>query len=266
LLANTQVGLLTEDGRILDELCQRLAETADVRPDIPSWQYEKQKFLTNLPTITIPLLSTDRAIEEISDHPGLEVNLQRVEDLREGRSLEDDSVSRVMLSAKDEVLVADMGMAYGEPSHAVPAELLQQHYRGMLDRARESASFTYHRIYQLDNPAHWPASFGDSFLLEHFRTMCELSRELDDRVLLRVTARIFPYTWIVVDRRTVILELYQYDNRWEDKDGAPTYTRGLIVTDSDGSLVGEYLDMWRRLNNHRLTRTPTVAELSNLDG
>lgn len=66
---------------------------------------------------------------------------------------------------------------------------------------------------------------------------------------------------MVIDRRLVILELYQYDNSYDVGDDDPLhYKRGLVLHGSQ-ALVDEYVRMWRRLNMHPMTRTPHLSEL-----
>ncbi|MDQ6726405.1 MAG: nucleotide-binding protein [Actinomycetota bacterium] len=202
------------------------------------------------------LMSADESID-LARSLGLEVAVQRIEDLRGEEHLDRDIVSTAMASARSELLVADMGAAYGGPDMEIPPALKRGHYERLLAVAcDETNPVRYQRIYQLVDPLEWPQDLRDQILLDHCRAMCSLNDDAGSRIALRATRRIFPYTWMIIDNEVVVLELYRFSN-----DGRPGYYRALVIRDPEGSLVSVFRSMWDDLSVHPDTRTVRASEL-----
>ena len=187
------------------------------------------------------------ALEDVRRNRGLQVHFQSVDVLNSYNDMDCDIVSHAMAGAKRQILVVDVGSPHDAPGKGINPKLRRDHLQRLICLA-DRRPIEYRRIYQLQDPHRLDSSnlyTNDVILLDHCRKMVKLSDKyaVDDRISFGVLPRVFPYSWIIIDGETLVLELYRFKGNGKD----PSYDGALVVRDPQGDLVGYFESKWRQL-------------------
>src|SRR5262249_18469251 len=144
------------------------------------------------------------------------------------------------------------------------SKVMAWHLDAILDRV-DKAGIRYRRYLQVPDTAapfafvaEAPSQSEDTFA-RHCVKMCEMHNEGRD-VTLRVTPTNFPYKFLIIDRKVLILQLQEL------RGTEPRTMCELVISDPRGQLIQHFLGMWIQLEGHPQTRSldAASAEIASL--
>jgi len=213
--------------------------------------------------------STQQSVEDLFQVLDITVRCQMLKDVNQYRSPGDDLVVRAFQEAQREILVLDRVTESGvRPDIAMQSNVMAWHLDAILDRV-EKAGIRYRRYCQVpDTEA--PFSFAEdgpsveNTFARHCVRMCEMHSAGRD-VSLRVTPTSFPYKFLIIDRKVLILQLQELCET-DDNEREPRTMCELVISDPRGQLIQHFLGMWIQLEGHHRTRSLDVrsAEMTML--
>jgi len=219
--------------------------------------------------------STQQSVEDLFQVLDITVRCQMLRDVNQYRSPGDDLVVRAFQEAQREILVLDRVTESGvRPDIAMQSTVMAWHLDAILDRV-EKAGIRYRRYCQVPDTAS-PFAFTEagqsveSTFARHCVRMCEMHAAGRD-VSLRVTPTSFPYKFLIIDRKVLILQLQELCET-DDNEREPRTMCELVISDPRGQLIQHFLGMWIQLEGHHRTRSLDArsAEVtmlrSSLDG
>ncbi len=191
---------------------------------------------------------------------GLTVNCQTIEQINHYSTVNEDIVTAAVAAAEREVLVVDLLGDHGQrPDDGVAPRHLSQHMTVLLDRAADQTGpIVYKRICQVAEPGEPLGLMTSTEFSDHCREMCRLRETGEGRVALRVTKMRHPYKFILIDRRTLVLQLHRVT-----PDDRLTIDKELVIYDSSGDLVRIFADIWDDLGDQPETRIAGLDEFPN---
>ncbi|GAA0496491.1 hypothetical protein Ade02nite_17070 [Paractinoplanes deccanensis] len=202
--------------------------------------------------------STQHAVEGLSQILDITVRCQMLQDVNRYRAPGDDLVVRAFQEAEREILVLDRVTDEGvRPDVQMQSNVMAWHLDAILDRV-EKAGIRYRRYCQVPDTSKpfggdQPGLQAENTFVRHCLRMCEMHAAGRD-VSLRVTPTTFPYKFLIVDRKILILQLQELretdDGRWE-----PRTRCELVISDPRGQLIQHFLAMWVELEGHHKTRS-----------
>ncbi|WP_204055836.1 hypothetical protein [Microbispora corallina] len=203
------------------------------------------------------LKAVERQMSDLIRQSGMRVELQHIDKIRKFTNLEADPLTQLLVGARKSIHVLDFISRDGEwPDSGVNREHMRKHHEAVLRHVRQSMpSIAYRRICQVevneagrgDGPTVKPfASAGRTEALDHYLAMLRLRQELDDptMVSIRVAAQRYPYKFIIVDGRSLVLSLQHFDRHRNLQ-----LLGELIVLDAKADFLEVFMQMWRDLEN-----------------
>ena len=209
--------------------------------------------------------STQQSVEDLFKVLDITVRAQMLKDVNRYRSPSEDLVVRAFQDAQREVLVLDRVTTSGvRPDVQMQDKVMAWHLDAILDRVGK-AGIRYRRYCQVPDTAA-PFAFdaeepsqSENTFARHCVKMSEMHSEGVD-VSLRVTPTNFPYKFLIIDRKVLILQLQEL------RDAEPRTMCELVISDPRGQLIQHFLGMWIQLEGHPQTRSLDArsAEIASL--
>ncbi|MGQ0576057.1 MAG: hypothetical protein ACT4RN_17880 [Pseudonocardia sp.] len=186
---------------------------------------------------------------------GVQVWSQSVVALNKQASAAEDVVIRAIGEAEESILVLDIATSSGfRPDNNLNPRVLRDHFAAIL--ARADAGVKYQRMSQVDNVERGYLGLRDGVFLEHCRAIRERQENDSGRAVLKVTRLRYPYEFIVVDERIIIIQLHKLmDN------GERTTWCEVVVSEPGQELVATFMSMWNDLFHGKDSRTPSLDEI-----
>jgi hypothetical protein len=94
-------------------------------------------------------------------------------------------------------------------------------------------------------------------MLDHLQKMFLLRTEDRHRVSVKVARKQFPYKFIIIDRRSIVLQLQQYDEIGENL----IIWGEIVFTHASDELLKIFLEVWHDIEDDMGTRPVTWDEL-----
>jgi hypothetical protein len=202
--------------------------------------------------------STQQSVEDLFQVLDITVRCQMVKDVNEYRSPGDDLVVRAFQEAQREILVLDRVTDSGvRPDVAMQSAVMAWHLDAILERV-EKAGIRYRRYCQVPDTES-PFAFAaagqsvENTFARHCLRMGEMHSAGRD-VSLRVTPTSFPYKFLIIDRKVLILQLQELCET-DDNEREPRTMCELVISDPRGQLIQHFLGMWIQLEGHHRTRS-----------
>lgn len=200
-----------------------------------------------------------RQLGLLARQAGLSVELLPIDEINQFERVEDDPTTKLVLSAKEELLILDLLDDGGEWTHRVIRDdHLDSHFQAVVEHVREySPPLLYKRIIQVADPG---VGLHEAAIpvTEHLRAMLVLKEEKGHRVSLRVTRKRFPFKFIIVDRSAIILQLHSYDS----PSGSLQIWGELLIMDPGHTFVSIFRNIWDEIEDDFYTRTIGADDLS----
>lgn len=213
--------------------------------------------------------STQQSVEDLFKVLDITVRCQMLKDVNEYRSPGDDLVVRAFQEAQREILVLDRVTDSGvRPDIAMQSNVMAWHLDAILDRVQK-AGIRYRRYCQVPDTADpFPFATGESHSENTFARHCVKMGEMHTAgmdVSLRVTPTNFPYKFLIIDRKVLILQLQEL-RETDENEREPRTMCELVVSDPRGQLIQHFLGMWIQLEGHPHTRSLDArsAEMTQL--
>lgn len=188
---------------------------------------------------------------------GQTVGYQLVEDLT---SPTEDPVSAAVSAAESEILVLDMVDSEGErPAHSMESSVLTGFLEALMRRADSDPRVRYHRICQVREPQ-GPLLTAPGSYYEHVRGICARKSRGDNRFSLRAARLRYPFKFIMIDSRVVMLQL----NRYDERDHREAWSE-LLFVNADPALVEAFQDIWTDVRDDHRTRALQVSDIRKVE-
>jgi hypothetical protein len=202
--------------------------------------------------------STQRSVDDLFKVLDITVRCQMVKDANRYRSPSDDMVVRAFQEAQREILVLDRVTDSGvRPDTGMQSNVMAWHLDAILDRV-EKAGIRYRRYCQVpDTASPFPFATGQSHSENTFARHCVRMGEMNSAgrdVSLRVTPTSFPYKFLIIDRKVLILQLQELCET-DENEREPRTMCELVISDPRGQLIQHFLGMWVQLEGHHRTRS-----------
>ncbi len=205
--------------------------------------------------------STQHSVEGLSQVLDITVRCQMLDAVNMYRSPSDDLVVRAFQEAQREILVLDQVTDEGvRPDVRMPTRVMAWHLDAILDRVTK-AGIRYRRYCQVPDTARefgfaaddHQGPLSENAFAQHCVKMCEMHAAGKD-VSLRLTPTTFPYKFLIVDRKILILQLQEL-HETDDDTKEPRTICELVISDPRGQLIQHFLAMWIQLEGHHRTRS-----------
>lgn len=209
--------------------------------------------------------STQQSVEDLFEVLDITVRAQMLKDVNRYRAASEDLVVRAFQDAQREVLVLDRVTSSGvRPDVQMQSNVMAWHLDAILDRVGKEG-IRYRRYCQVPDTAapfafvNEPPSESGGTFARHCVKMSEMHAAGMD-VSLRVTPTNFPYKFVIIDRKVLILQLQELH------EGEPRTICELVISDPRGQLIQHFLGMWIQLEGDHQTRSldGRSAEISSL--
>jgi hypothetical protein len=207
----------------------------------------------------------DRELAVLRDSLGQTVEYQVIDELNHRiRSTMEDPVTRAVLSARSEILVLDIVDGSGErPAHAMSDNLAREFLDVLMKHVEDTANVEYHRICQMEDPREQLPT-ASAHYYRHLIAICRHRVNHDYRFSLKAANVRYPFKFMLIDRRILMLQLSRYDRTTRHAREAWSE---VLFSDAEPALVTAFYDMWRDVEADRHTRNLAendVAETKSL--
>lgn len=203
---------------------------------------------------------------DLSRQVTLRVRSQSVAETNHYRSPDEDLVVRAFRKADHEILALDRLTSTGvRPDVMIDPEKMRWHLSAIEERVR--AGVRYHRVLQVD----------DSLLRRPFQTFRK-SLEADGQenvfadhcariagwttarpdVVLKVARYFFPYKFLIIDGKTLILQLHQSERLAGSVE--PRTLCELVINDPQEAFIGQFVKMWRAVEADTATHAVSLRD------
>jgi hypothetical protein len=198
--------------------------------------------------------------DELRRQVGFQVEYQLVRDLNTRETIEGDIVVRSLASAKREILILDYLSPSGRrPDTSIRPDLMEAHLRALADHVRDGR-ISYKRLCQVDDVSSPFRGVADQAFVDHCREMYRMREEVGARVALKVTRRRYPYKFLIIDRRMMIVQLHELTAEHE-----PVIWCELLITDPQQDFVRVFYEIWMDMEDDTATRAVSRAEIDGLE-
>ncbi|MEU1251468.1 hypothetical protein [Micromonospora arida] len=196
-------------------------------------------------------------LDRLRQSMGQTVEYQLIDDLNASfKATGEDSVTRTVMSAKSEILVLDIvEPSGGRPSHSMDDDLLRQFLEGILNHVESTSTVTYHRICQVKNPRSKLPTASPTYH-SHLLALLRNRSAGRYRFSLKVAKLRYPFKFVLVDRRVLVLQLNRYDAARDQEAWSE-----LVFWEAESALVNAFYSMWCDVDSDALTRALTEADL-----
>ena len=186
-----------------------------------------------------------KVLRELEGRLGLEVEYQSIGTLNKESLEEGDKVIELITKAEKEILVLDYNdLAIKRYDYSIKEDLRIRHYDTLLKQVEEQSikntQFIYKRICQFNPPESTFNDIDDPVFVKHCRAMLAIKDSQGKRVYLKRTALAYPLTFLMVDRKHIVLHITgvrRLNNR------AESYLKGeIIIHDPQQELIEVF---WR---------------------
>src|SRR5262249_26132165 len=169
---------------------------------------------------------TRESLEAFGRNFNLRVRGQMLRDVNTFHKPEQDLVVRALQEAQGEILVLDHLTDEGvRPDIDMKPGVMKWHLDTMVARAQHGVTYRrYCQVADTDQPfQNLQARTANGAESEHlFAThcvvMCRMRSDANYDVILKVAPNIFPYKFMIVDRKVLVLQLQEVDAEDDDSD------------------------------------------------
>ncbi len=192
---------------------------------------------------------------------GLRVEYLLTSEVNKFQSIDQDNSARKILSAEKELLVLDLISKDGcWPDDAMNQGILSDAFGGMISLTESSPSLFYKRIVQVADLNSGLHNARNPIFIKHCQDILRLRRETEDRAVLKMVRRRFPFKFVLIDNECLILQLQEYDG-----DAFKLWGE-LRIIDPSRSLISIFRKIWDGIDNDAVAVTiddlPPAPDLS----
>lgn len=196
-------------------------------------------------------------LRSLEQQVGVQVVCQSVTELNQHNAAEDDKVIQAIRAAASKIYILDIAPASGRrPDASVRRQIMSVHFDAL--NAKAAGGIEYKRVTQVEDVARGLRGISDETFLRHYSTMCARRESRDITATLKVTKLRYPYEFIIIDERIVIVQLHEVD-------AAERLTWcEMIVSDPSQEMIGTFLGMWNDLYDSEFSRTMSRREVDTV--
>lgn len=196
-------------------------------------------------------------LRSLEQQVGVQVKCQAVSDLNLRSAAADDLVVQAIAAARREILIVDIASASGQrPDVTVKRTIMRGHFEAINHQV--SKGLTYKRVSQVEDVSRGLDGVDDEAFLRHCVTICDLRESRRAKATLKVTRLRFPYEFIIIDERIIVVQLHQVQNAerltWCE----------MIVSDPGKDMIDIFLEMWNELYDSEFSRTLAIREIEEI--
>src|SRR5262249_38415514 len=149
------------------------------------------------------VISTVRQLEK---QVGVQIRHQLAVDVKNVMSFREDLLVQEVERAKSEILVLDLLSEVGRRSDTLRDAMFAPYYAMLLRRVIDGVA--YRRIFQVEDPLTPLSYIQDTPFRQHCQEACRIREESRNwNASIRVARRRYPYKFLIIDRKVVILQL-----------------------------------------------------------
>jgi uncharacterized membrane protein YuzA (DUF378 family) len=207
-------------------------------------------------------MSLAAQISDLANQVGMKVGSLLTSETDRFQSIAEDPSAKLILSAEKELLILDFIAGGGTwPDDAMNQILLDQVFTGIMERVKAPQSeLVYKRVIQVADTSAGLRYITNANLLRHCHDIVRyrgVSRQ-QQRAVLRIAKQRFPFKFVLIDGKHLILQLQQYDekqqlNLWGE----------LQITDPTGRLISVFRQIWDQIDyEENSTRNAVAGDLA----
>src|ERR687885_1581126 len=265
-LTTTLVGAIDTSKQSQEAVLRRIeATSSELRDVVSSSTREVERSLTasraDLRTLVAEAGEETREfLLDLSRQASLRVRSQSVAETNRYRSPDEDLVVRAFRRAHHEILALDRLTSTGvRPDVAIDPEKMRWHLDAIEERVQ--AGVRYHRMLQVDDG--WlrrpfqalrktiEGNGQENVFARHCARVAGLTSTRPD-VVLKVARYFFPYKFLIIDGKTLILQLHQAERLAGSVE--PRTLCELVINDPQEAFIGQFVKMWRAVDADTATR------------
>ena len=270
-LTTTLIGAIDTSKQSQETVLQRIeATSSELRDVVSSSTREVERSLTTSRGDLGMLVAkageeTREFLLDLSRQASLRVRSQSVAETNRYRSPDEDLVVRAFRKAHHEILALDRLTSTGvRPDVAIDPEKMRWHLDAIEERVQ--AGVRYHRMLQVDDG--WLSrpfealreTHGDgqeNVFAHHCARVAGWTSTRPD-VVLKVARYFFPYKFLIIDGKTLILQLHQAERLGGSVE--PRTLCELVINDPQEAFIGQFVKMWRAVDADTATRSVSLQD------
>jgi hypothetical protein len=271
-LTTTLIGTIDTSRQSQDAVLQRIeATSSELRDVVGSSTREVERSLSASREDLGALVArageeTREFLLDLSRQASLRVRSQSVAETNRYRSPDEDLVVRAFRKAHHEILALDRLTSTGvRPDVAIDPEKMRWHLDAIEERVQ--AGVRYHRMLQVDDG--WlrrpfqalrktlEGGGLENVFAHHCARMAGWTTTRPD-VVLKVARYFFPYKFLIIDGRTLILQLHQAERLGGSVE--PRTVCELVINDPQEAFIGQFVKMWRAVDADTATRALSLSD------
>ena len=271
-LTTTLIGAIDTSKPSQETVLQRIeATSSELRDVVSSSTREVERSLTtsrgDLGTLVAKAGEETREfLLDLSRQASLRVRSQSVAETTRYRSPDEALVVRAYRTAHHEILALDRLTSTGvRPDVAIDPEKMRWHLDAIEERVQ--AGVRYHRMLQVDDgwlrrpfQALRDTIEGDgqeNVFAHHCARVAGWTSARPD-VVLKVARYFFPYKFVIIDGKTLILQLHQAERLAGSVE--PRTLCELVINDPQEAFIGQFVKMWRAVDADTATRSVSLQD------
>lgn len=201
-------------------------------------------------------------ISDLANQVGMKVGSLLTSETDKFQSIAEDPSAQLILSAEKELLILDLVAGGGTwPDDAMNQILLDEVFTGIMERIEAPQSeLVYKRIIQVQDTSTGLKHINNDNLLRHCRDIVRYrgAGRQKRRAVLRIAKQRFPFKFVLIDGKHLILQLQQYDEKQQ-----LSLWGELQITDPTGMLISVFRQIWEEIDYHDdNTRNAAPSDLS----